>query len=125
LAAAVLIVGQLHYIVEESLFIVAAHLEDADLAGIGPGNRLELLDARKFTLERPVPLEGFAEDNFNREILARSVLREPHFSIAAAAYTTQEAVPGNRWRLCRRTLGAAGRYVQLGHAVAINEIALR
>jgi len=72
-----------------------AHVEDRELAGMGPRDRFEALDALELAFERPRVAESAAVDDLYRAQFPEDVARKPHLAVAAAANRAKQFVVGN------------------------------
>src|SRR5437879_4728103 len=79
------IVRQLHDVIKISGAVIAPDVQDIHLAFMQTRNRLELLDAFKLPIVRPIVLEPVPVNHFNGPVVAQYVSRQPHFAVAAAA----------------------------------------
>src|ERR1035441_164566 len=93
-----LIIGQLHDVIEIAFVIVASNVQDRDLAWVGAGDGLELLEALELAFVGAVGVEGGAIDNFDRAVAAHHVATEPHLAVAAAANAAEQFVVGDGGR---------------------------
>src|SRR6266851_89171 len=77
-------VSQLHYVIEVSLGLVAANVEQRELARMPTGDAFELLDPLELPLEWPVLLESVAPNDFRRSQHASGPAPcHPYLSIGA------------------------------------------
>ena len=91
-------IRQFHHVVEMAGGIVAADMEDVELAGVGPGDRLEAADAFKLAFIRAVVIEGGAMNDLHGAPGAHDIPGQPDFAVAAATDAAKEFVVGNdRW----------------------------
>src|SRR5262249_33755234 len=93
--AGLLIVGQLHNVVEVTGLFVAADVEDIDLAFVCAGNRFEFLNAFELALKGPVVRKVRAIDKFDGAICAHEVSGQPDPTVAAATDRPQQFVIRN------------------------------
>ena len=70
-------------------------MEDGDLAGMRPGNRLEPLNAFELALERLIVLERLPTNDFHGALSSQQAAHEPHVAVAAAADLPQHFIIGN------------------------------
>ena len=89
------LVRQLHYVVEVTGLLMASDVQDRELAGVQSGNRLELLDALKLALERPIVLERASMDDFHGTKLSEYVPRQPHLAVTAPSHAPEQFVLGD------------------------------
>ena len=89
------IVRQFHHVIEISGLLIPSYVQDVHLAFMQTGNRLELLDAFKLPVVRPIVLEPVPVNHFNGPVVAQHVSRQPHLAVAAAADAAQQFVVWN------------------------------
>ena len=89
------IIGQFHDVVEIAALFVAAHVQNVNLAFMGAGDWLELLNAFELPLERTGVIKGRSINDFDRPISAHDVPREPNLAVTAAPNATEQFVIGN------------------------------
>ena len=87
-----LVVAQLHHIIEVSFWLVHPHVQHVHKALVRAGDRFKSANARPFPLEGPVVREGLAIDDLDGAIHAQGVARQPHGAVAAAADAAQQLV---------------------------------
>src|SRR2546426_3346929 len=75
------VIRQFHDVIEEARSVVAANVENIDLAFAGVGERLEFFQAFKFTLVGPVVIERISIDDFDRAQRAGGAASQPDFAV--------------------------------------------
>ena len=89
------VIGQLHYVVEIALLIVAPNLQHIHQAFVRAGDRLELLHAAKFPFIRTIVLKGLSINHLDRAISAHCAPRQPHLAVAARTNAPDQFVFGH------------------------------
>src|SRR5439155_27125603 len=102
------IIDQLHHILEITLGIVAADVEERQQARVLARDAFEVLEALELALEGPRVLEGVSPDDLRRaQHASRTASRDPYFSIGALADPPEQFIIGNR-RCARRACLSGG-----------------
>src|SRR5260221_6381395 len=103
------VVWQFHDVIKVARLDVASDLQDADLAGMTAGNRLELLDAGQFAFERTIMLEGSSIHDLHGAESARAMSCDPDLAITSPPDAAQQFVirnyRGTGFRRSRRDSG--------------------
>src|SRR5207244_1706204 len=85
LLASALVIGQFHHVIEIALIIVAPDVQHIDLAFVRARDRLELQDASKLPLERPLTFEGRTVNDLRGAKSAGETARQPYFAVTSSA----------------------------------------
>jgi hypothetical protein len=89
------IIGKFHDVIKITGIVVTAHVQDIDQTVMRAGDRLELLDAGKFTVEWAACLEALAPYDFDGAVSTHDAAGQPDFAVRTTANAAQQLVVRN------------------------------
>jgi hypothetical protein len=94
----VVVVPQLHYIIEMVVVVADADMEHINKTLVRSRDGFKLADAGKFSLEGFLIREGSAVNNLHSAVLPHPIASKPHLAVAAFSNAPNQLVIRNPYR---------------------------